>query len=59
MLGRVEPSTLACMTSEAAPALPFAVRVGEDLTPVPEATTPGPPTHCVEHSGGDNRCPGG
>ncbi|WP_431924823.1 hypothetical protein [Micromonospora wenchangensis] len=47
------------MTSEAAPALPFAVRVGEDLTPVPEATTPGPPTHCVEHSGGDNRCPGG
>ncbi|MFJ8689551.1 hypothetical protein [Micromonospora wenchangensis] len=43
----------------AVPALPFAVRVGQDLTPVPEATTPGPPGHCVEHSGGDNRCPGG
>ncbi|MEU1605723.1 hypothetical protein [Micromonospora matsumotoense] len=43
----------------AVPALPFAVRVGEDLTPVPVATTPGPPEHCVEYSGGDNRCPGG
>ncbi|MEV4725688.1 hypothetical protein [Micromonospora humida] len=42
----------------AVPALPFAVRVGHDLTPVPR-TTPVAPEHCVEYSGGDNRCPGG
>ncbi|MBM7077092.1 hypothetical protein [Micromonospora humida] len=42
----------------AVPVLPFAVRVGHDLTPVPR-TTPVAPEHCVEYSGGDNRCPGG
>ncbi|MEU7980891.1 hypothetical protein AB0B63_20440 [Micromonospora sp. NPDC049081] len=43
----------------AVPALPFAASVGRGLTPVPADTTPGPPGHCVELSGGDNRCPGG
>lgn len=42
----------------AVPVLPFAVRVGHDLTPVPR-TTPVAPEHCVEYSRGDNRCPGG
>ncbi|MEU1965943.1 hypothetical protein ABZ541_19035 [Micromonospora sediminicola] len=42
----------------AVPAVPFAVLAGRDLDPAP-ATTPGPPGHCVEHSGGDTRCPGG
>lgn len=43
----------------AAPAGPVAVLAGRDLAPAPAATTPGPPWHCVEHSGGDTRCPGG
>ncbi|MCG5446005.1 hypothetical protein NIE79_004535 [Micromonospora sp. NIE79] len=43
----------------AVPAVPFAVLAGRDLNPAPAATTPGPPGHCVEHSGGDTRCPGG
>ncbi|MFG1677571.1 hypothetical protein [Micromonospora sp. NPDC049282] len=43
----------------AVPAVPFAVLAGRDLAPAPAATTPGPPGHCVEHSGGDTRCPGG
>ncbi|WP_343442504.1 hypothetical protein [Micromonospora schwarzwaldensis] len=41
------------------PALPIAVHAGRDLDPAPAPTTPGPPGHCVEHSGGDTRCPGG
>ncbi|SCL50195.1 hypothetical protein GA0070603_0929 [Micromonospora chersina] len=43
----------------AVPAVPFAVLAGRDLDPAPAVTTPGPPGHCVEHSGGDTRCPGG
>ncbi|WP_328348273.1 hypothetical protein [Micromonospora sp. NBC_00421] len=43
----------------AVPALPFAVLVGRNLAPATATTTPGPPGHCVEHSGGDTRCPGG
>ncbi|WP_430503101.1 hypothetical protein ACQRWP_16375 [Micromonospora trifolii] len=43
----------------AVPAVPIAVLAGRDLDPAPAATTPGPPGHCVEHSGGDTRCPGG
>ncbi|MFG1840323.1 hypothetical protein ACGFH8_18125 [Micromonospora sp. NPDC049175] len=43
----------------AIPAMPLAVAVGGSLDPAPAATTPGPPGHCVVHSGGDNRCPGG
>ncbi|MFG1676166.1 hypothetical protein [Micromonospora sp. NPDC049282] len=43
----------------AVPAVPFAVLAGRDLAPAPAATTPGPPGYCVEHSGGDTRCPGG
>ncbi|MFF0659479.1 hypothetical protein [Micromonospora tulbaghiae] len=43
----------------AVPAVPIAVLAGRDLAPAPAATTPGPPGHCVEHSGGDTRCPGG
>ncbi|MDG4758588.1 hypothetical protein [Micromonospora sp. WMMD710] len=42
----------------AVPAVPIAVLSGWDLDSAP-APTPGPPGHCVEHSGGDNRCPGG
>ncbi|WP_406063412.1 hypothetical protein [Micromonospora sp. NBC_00860] len=41
------------------PAVPIAALAGRDLDPAPAATTPGPPGHCVEHSGGDTRCPGG
>ncbi|WP_433125183.1 hypothetical protein ACQPWW_22040 [Micromonospora sp. CA-240977] len=43
----------------AVPAVPIAVGAGGDLDPAPAATTPGPPGHCMEHSGGDTRCPGG
>ncbi|NES27948.1 hypothetical protein GCE86_09725 [Micromonospora terminaliae] len=43
----------------AVPAVPFALLAGRDLDPAPAVTTPGPPGHCVEHSGGDTRCPGG
>ncbi|MFI6236817.1 hypothetical protein ACIBD9_24935 [Micromonospora sp. NPDC050784] len=43
----------------AVPAVPIAVLAGRDLDPPAAATTPGPPGHCVEHSGGDTRCPGG
>lgn len=43
----------------AMPAVPLAASAGRDLNPAPAATTPGPPEHCVEHSGGDTRCPGG
>ncbi|MFF5182017.1 hypothetical protein ACFY2Q_28715 [Micromonospora sp. NPDC000316] len=43
----------------AVPAVPFAVITGQDLDPGPTLTTPGPPGHCVELSGGDTRCPGG
>ncbi|MEW1586436.1 hypothetical protein AB0283_13435 [Micromonospora vinacea] len=43
----------------AVPAVPIAVLAGRDLDPAPATTTPGPPGHCVEHSGGDTRCPGG
>lgn len=43
----------------AVPAGPVAVLASRDLAPAPAATTPGPPGHCVEHSGGDTRCPGG
>ncbi len=43
----------------AVPAVPIAVLASRDLAPAPTATTPGPPGHCVEHSGGDTRCPGG
>ncbi|ADU11401.1 hypothetical protein ML5_5949 [Micromonospora sp. L5] len=43
----------------AVPGGPVAVLAGRDLAPAPAATTPGPPGHCVEHSGGDTRCPGG
>ncbi|MGC3862221.1 hypothetical protein ACPSM1_18740 [Micromonospora chersina] len=43
----------------AVPAVPFAVLAGRDLDPAPAVTTPGAPGHCVEHSGGDTRCPGG
>ena len=35
---------------------------GQDLgwfRPSPAPATPGPPGYCVEHSGGDTRCPGG
>ncbi|MEU4398236.1 hypothetical protein [Micromonospora orduensis] len=43
----------------AVPAVPLAASAGRGLDPAPAATTPGPPGHCVEHSGGDTRCPGG
>ena len=43
----------------AVPALPIAVHAGRDLNPAPAPTAPGPPGHCMEHSGGDTRCPGG
>lgn len=43
----------------AVPAVPFAVLAGRDLDPGLAVTTPGPPGHCVEHSGGDTRCLGG
>ncbi|MGW3894099.1 hypothetical protein ACWD6L_02785 [Micromonospora profundi] len=43
----------------AVPAAPIAVLTVRDLDPAPAPTTPGPPGHCVEHSGGDTRCPGG
>ena len=43
----------------AVPAVPIAVFTARDLDPAPAPTTPGPPGRCVEHSGGDNRCPGG
>ena len=35
---------------------------GQDLgwfRPAPAPATPGPPGYCVEHRGGDTRCPGG
>ena len=44
----------------AVPAVPIAVlTTSRDLAPAPAAWTPVPPWHCVEHSGGDTRCPGG
>ncbi|MFD6566177.1 hypothetical protein [Micromonospora profundi] len=43
----------------AVPAAPIAVLTARDLDPAPAPTTPGPPGRCVEHSGGDTRCPGG
>ncbi|MFJ6154342.1 hypothetical protein [Micromonospora profundi] len=43
----------------AVPAAPVAVLTVRDLDPAPAPTTPGPPGHCVERSGGDTRCPGG
>ncbi|MEU4474942.1 hypothetical protein [Micromonospora sp. NPDC023888] len=43
----------------AVPAVPLAASAGQGLDPAPAATTPGPPGYCMEHSGGDTRCPGG
>jgi hypothetical protein len=41
----------------AVPALLVTAHAQRSVTPAP--TAPGPPGHCVELSGGDNRCPGG
>lgn len=43
----------------AVPALAIAVQASRTLEPASPAAPPGPPGHCVEFSGGDNRCPGG
>jgi hypothetical protein len=43
----------------AVPLIGFALVVASNLHRDEPAPPPAPPGHCVEHSGGDTRCPGG
>ncbi|MCI4062599.1 DUF6234 family protein [Micromonospora sp. R77] len=43
----------------AIPAMFLAASAYQSLNPAPAPAQPGPPGHCVELSGDDNRCPGG
>ena len=58
--GRMVRTSVVYFVLAALLALPAAfIARDADRTLNPRAPVPSGPTHCIEHSGGDNRCPGG